>query len=163
MTTQQSRPQLSGVSPMVAPELRARRHDRAGIATRLGAAVVDVVVVIIAVLVGYFAVVGVRFMLAPRHFRLPAPSLATVVSVACVVMAAYLAAGWALTGRTYGDQVFGLRVVAGHDTHPAPVIAALRAVAYVILPIGLLWVAISRENRSLQDVALRTSVVYDWD
>jgi hypothetical protein len=29
-------------------------------------------------------------------------------------------------------------------------------------PIGLLWVAVSRENRSAQDLALRTSVIYDW-
>ena len=28
--------------------------------------------------------------------------------------------------------------------------------------IGLLWVALSRENRSVQDLVLRTSVVYDW-
>lgn len=28
--------------------------------------------------------------------------------------------------------------------------------------IGLLWVAVSRENRSAQDLALRTSVIYDW-
>lgn len=162
MTTQRPRPQPSGVQP-VAPELRARRHDRAGIATRLAAAVVDVVVVVIALLVGYFTIVGVRFMVAPRHFRLPAPSLPTVVSVACVLMAVYLAVGWALAGRTYGDHVFGLRVVSGHDSHPAPAIAALRAVAYVILPIGLIWVAVSREKRSLQDLALRTSVIYDWD
>ena len=27
--------------------------------------------------------------------------------------------------------------------------------------IGLLWVAVSRENRSLQEVVLRTSVIYD--
>ena len=28
--------------------------------------------------------------------------------------------------------------------------------------IGLVWCAISRENRSLQDIVLRTSVVHDW-
>ena len=29
-------------------------------------------------------------------------------------------------------------------------------------PVGLFWVAFSRENRSLQDVVLRTSVIHDW-
>jgi hypothetical protein len=29
-----------------------------------------------------------------------------------------------------------------------------------LFPIGLLWVLVSRENRSVQDLMLRTSVVY---
>jgi uncharacterized RDD family membrane protein YckC len=56
----------------------------------------------------------------------------------------------------------GLRVVSyrgGRMTLPG---ALLRAVFCAAVPIGLLWVAVSRENRSLQDVVLRTSVVYDW-
>jgi hypothetical protein len=32
----------------------------------------------------------------------------------------------------------------------------------VLFPILLFWVVLSRENRSVQDVLLRTSVVYDW-
>jgi hypothetical protein len=34
-------------------------------------------------------------------------------------------------------------------------------VVCTIFPIGLLWVLVSQENRSVQDVLLRTSVVYD--
>jgi hypothetical protein len=33
----------------------------------------------------------------------------------------------------------------------------------VTFPIGILWVAMSHENRSVQDVVLRTSVIYDWE
>jgi len=40
--------------------------------------------------------------------------------------------------------------------------AFMRAVLCVIFPVGLAWVLVSRHNRSLQDVVLRTSVVYDW-
>jgi hypothetical protein len=32
----------------------------------------------------------------------------------------------------------------------------------VVFPIGLLWVAVSQDNRSAQDILLRTTVVYDW-
>jgi hypothetical protein len=32
---------------------------------------------------------------------------------------------------------------------------------YVIFPVGLLWSAVSRERRSLQDVVVRSIVVYD--
>ena len=31
-----------------------------------------------------------------------------------------------------------------------------------MFPVVLFWVVVSRENRSLPDVLLRTSVVYDW-
>jgi hypothetical protein len=29
--------------------------------------------------------------------------------------------------------------------------------------IGLGWAALSRQNRSVQDIVLRTSVIYDWE
>jgi hypothetical protein len=32
----------------------------------------------------------------------------------------------------------------------------------VAFPIGLAWAIISRRNRSVQDVVLRTIVIYDW-
>jgi uncharacterized RDD family membrane protein YckC len=37
----------------------------------------------------------------------------------------------------------------------------LRAVLCTIVPIGLFWVGLSRDNRSVQDLLLRTSVVHD--
>jgi hypothetical protein len=35
-------------------------------------------------------------------------------------------------------------------------------VLYAAFPLGLAWVAVSRDSRSVQDLLLRTSVVYDW-
>ncbi len=32
----------------------------------------------------------------------------------------------------------------------------------VLFPLGLFWSAISRRNASLQDLLVRTSVIYDW-
>ena len=40
--------------------------------------------------------------------------------------------------------------------------AAARAVAYVVFPVGLLWTAVSPTRRSVQDVLVRSVVVYDW-
>ena len=71
--------------------------------------------------------------------------------------------GWALDGRTYGCHVLGLRVVSYRGSRMRPLGALLRAVFCVFFPIGLLWCAASRANRSVQDVVLRTSVVYDWE
>ena len=40
--------------------------------------------------------------------------------------------------------------------------ALLRAAFCVAFPIGLFWCVVSRKNRSVQDVVLRTSVIHDW-
>jgi uncharacterized RDD family membrane protein YckC len=56
----------------------------------------------------------------------------------------------------------GLRVVNLHGVLLRVPLAFLRAVFCVVFPVGLFWVAFSRENRSLQDVVLRTSVIHDW-
>jgi hypothetical protein len=37
----------------------------------------------------------------------------------------------------------------------------VRAVLCTLVPVGLLWVLVSRDNRSVQDLLLRTSVLYD--
>ena len=85
-----------------------------------------------------------------------------VLTTLLVLLTAYLAVGWVSTGQTYGDRLLGLRVVDRHGRRLGPGLALVRAVLCVLFPILLFWVVLSRENRSVQDVLLRTSVVYDW-
>jgi hypothetical protein len=33
----------------------------------------------------------------------------------------------------------------------------------VVVPIGIVWIPLSRNNKSLQDLVLGTRVVYDWE
>ncbi len=74
----------------------------------------------------------------------------------------YLTVSWTLSGRTYGYLVMGLRVL-GRGGRPLRLVgAAIRAVFVVVVPIGIAWVLVSRDNRSLQDIVLGTRVVYDW-
>ena len=110
----------------------------------------------------YLGIVAVQFLLSPHTFSFP--DLAAVFALAGFLgmLTVYLTASWATTGRTYGDHVMGLRVVNFRGRRLRWWGAFVRAVACAFFPIGLLWVAVSRENRSLQDVVLRTSVVYDW-
>ena len=77
-------------------------------------------------------------------------------------MFVYLTAAWAVSGRTYGNLLMGLRVVGVFGGDVGWPRAALRAAAYVVFPVGLLWVAVDRRDRSLQDRLLATAVVYDW-
>jgi uncharacterized RDD family membrane protein YckC len=86
-----------------------------------------------------------------------------VYAVGALLLILYLAVSWMGNGRTYGDHVMGLRVVNRQGRRLHPLGALARAALYVIFPIGLLWVLISGQNRSLQDLVLRTSVIYDWE
>jgi uncharacterized RDD family membrane protein YckC len=39
-------------------------------------------------------------------------------------------------------------------------VGLLRAICCVLFPIGLLWVVVDRQRRSLQDIVFRTRVIY---
>ena len=78
------------------------------------------------------------------------------------IAVAYLTFSWAATGRSVGKQVAGLRVVDRAGRRLSVWRSFARAVLYVLFPAGLLWVLASRRNASLQDLIVRTVVVYDW-
>jgi uncharacterized RDD family membrane protein YckC len=54
----------------------------------------------------------------------------------------------------------GLRVVGRRSERVRPAVAAIRAIACVLFPIGLFSVAVDRKRRSVQDLLLGTRVVY---
>jgi len=72
----------------------------------------------------------------------------------------------ALTGRTISQALVGLKVIR-NDGHPlSPGAAAIRTVvlpfSFLLFGIGALMALVDRRRRALQDVAARSSVVYDW-
>jgi uncharacterized RDD family membrane protein YckC len=139
-------------------------HDGepAGIVSRLAAGAVDAVILLALLAVAYLALVGTVFMIDPVRFRFPVPSRLVCIGCALVLLVCYLAISWTAAGRTYGDQVLGLRVV-DHGGHPVRLgRSLLRAVFCALFPLGLLWVVVSRRRGSVQDLVLRTSVIYDW-
>ena len=146
----------------IPPAARGLQGRRAGLVSRLLANSVDFCIVALVVAAGYAGAAALRFLWNSRTFTFPAQGFGVLVIVGGVVMVLYLAACWTATGRTYGDHLLGLRVVNWRGRRLRPVGALLRAVLCVLFPIGLFWIALSRENRSLQDVLLRSSVVYDW-
>jgi uncharacterized RDD family membrane protein YckC len=150
-----------GVSP-IPRQARAFQGRRAGVFSRLAAAVIDAVVVGAVLAVGYATTAGISFMLDPRAFTFPRTSLAFNMTTAFAVTLGYLTGAWRLVGRSYGKAVMGLRVVGPRGRRLRFTGALLRAFACTVFPIGLLWCAVSPESRSVQDLLLRTSVVYDW-
>ncbi|MGY1695615.1 MULTISPECIES: RDD family protein [unclassified Geodermatophilus] len=150
-------PRPAGEADAVRAAVRGRR---AGVVTRCLANVVDAAVVLLLLAGGYAVVAATRFLLSPTSFRFPAPSLGLLVVLGLGLLTVYFAVTWAVAGCTYGDRLLGLRVV---DDTGAPLgwrRACTRAVLCTVFLVGVLWVVVSRENRSVQDLVVRSSVVY---
>jgi uncharacterized RDD family membrane protein YckC len=134
---------------------------RAGVVTRVLAAFVDVAVVVVLTVVLYLGVAGARFAWSPVSFTWPQPTTAISVQVAGLLATVYLTAAWATTGRTYGAALMGLRVLSVRGSKLGWALALVRALTCIVFPVGLLWSAVSRTRCSLQDLVLRSVVVYD--
>jgi uncharacterized RDD family membrane protein YckC len=147
---------------VVPAQARAVQGRRAGIISRVLADTVDCAVVAGVLAAGYLGVVAARFLWRSWAFTMPTPSFLLMLILGGVTAVIYLTAAWGTTGRSYGKHLMGLRVIGPFGRRLRFGGAFLRAVFCVVLPIGIAWVAVSRHNRSLQDVVLRTSVVYDW-
>ena len=150
-----------GFSP-VPREARPYQGQRAGLVTRMVAAIIDGIVVMLVLLVGYAAFAVLLFLIDPRNFSFPETRLVFSLAAGFLVLVVYLTIAWWVSGRSYGCLVMGLRVVGYRGENLRLVGALVRALFCAVFPIGLLWVAASRENRSVQDTLLRTSVIYDW-
>jgi uncharacterized RDD family membrane protein YckC len=155
----QTRPHVRSMLPPAAREVQGQR---AGVVTRTIVMVVDAAVVAATVGVAYLVFAAVRFMRRPVNFSWPTVTFSTVIVASVVVCVLYLTVTWSATGRSVGKRLFGLRVV-GRDGGRLHLIRAfLRAVTCTLFPLLMYWAAISSQNRSVQDLVLRTSVIYDW-
>lgn len=137
-------------------------HRPAGIVTRLSAAIVDAIVVLVVGLLIHLTFAGARFIYSPTTFQWDAVSLWASLTLEIIVAIIYLTSAWAVIGRSYGDTLLGLRVLSRRRRRPGWALALLRATFCVLFPVGLFWVVISPDRRSIQDAILRTVVVYDW-
>jgi uncharacterized RDD family membrane protein YckC len=133
----------------------------AGVVTRLLAAAVDAVLVVLLAAVLDLAAAGARFLWSPVNFRWPRPTTEVLVVAVLAVAVVYLTAGWALAGRTYGSRLMGLRVLSSRLRLLGWTRSFMRALTCVIWPVGLLWCGISRTRSSVADLVVRSVVVYD--
>jgi uncharacterized RDD family membrane protein YckC len=79
----------------------------------------------------------------------------------------YYAYPWAVSGRTPGMALIGIRVVRAEGDPAGPREAALRSIVlpltFLTLGIGFLPIVFGRHRRALHDLAAGTAVVYSWD
>lgn len=143
-------------------EARSHQGMRAGIVSRVLANSADFALLLIALVGSYGGWLALRFLANPTGFTITRPSFLLALLLGAVYLFLYFTLSWATTGRTYGDHLMGLRVVSfrGEKLHWSAAVA--RAAFCTAFPLGLFWTIISNQNRSVQDVVLRTSVIYDW-
>lgn len=142
----------------------ASLHGRpAGVVTRAAAGVIDYLVVGLIVLLGHLSIIALRFVTNPVRFNWPRTSWAILIVSGVIVMVCYLTISWSATGKTLGASIMGTRVVNRHGGRLGFAWSSIRAALVVVFPVGLLWCAVNTGGRSVQDVALRTRVLYDYD
>jgi hypothetical protein len=135
-------------------------HRAAGVVSRGAAAVIDLAVVGLLLGMLYLGLLLARLALNPGSFRFPALDVVFSTAVGFGVTVLYLATCWAVSGCTAGAVVLGLQVVGRRTPRLKPVVALLRAVACVVFPLGLGWVALDARRRSVQDIVFGSRVIY---
>ena len=79
----------------------------------------------------------------------------------------YFGYSWAVSGRTFGMAVLGVRVVRadGHSLDPwrGAVRALVFPLSFLFFGLGFLGILVQREHRALHDLIAGTAVIYAWD
>lgn len=161
MTGDRAVPGLHRIDP-IPPRARAFQGLRAGVVSRTVAGAIDYLIITVVTLGSYVTVAVLKFLLNPTNYTAPAWPFWWFLAIGFSTMVVYLTLAFGTRGRTVGDRIMGLRVVGRRGTRMWWTTAFLRAVFCTAVPVGLWWCAISRENRSIQDLVLRTSVIHEW-
>jgi uncharacterized RDD family membrane protein YckC len=79
----------------------------------------------------------------------------------------YFGYSWAVSGRTAGMAVLGIRVVRADGTVLPPKQAVVRALvfplSFLLFGLGFLGILVQHEHRALHDLIAGSAVVYSWD
>lgn len=150
--------------PNAALSERAQRLQgrRAGAATRLLAGVVDAVVILALLGIGWVGLAAVKYLARPTNFTWPAVPPLLVYLMGCGVALVMFTLLWGATGRGVGGAVSGTRITT-RKGHPIGFPTAfLRALATVVFPLGWLWILVGPRGNAVADLVGGTAVRYDW-
>ena len=142
-------------------DARDFQGERAGFATRFLASVIDIALVAL-LMMGIWLGIEILQLIFTPGVEVQAPRAATLVVWGYVFTTFYWTVAWATSGRSLGAWVMGVRVVNRKGERLRFPVSLARAAFSVGFPIGLGWALVSKRNRSVQDVVLRTIVIYDW-
>jgi uncharacterized RDD family membrane protein YckC len=143
-----------------------RPNARAGVVSRGVAFFLDALGTFGAV-VGAFAVIGIlgTVLRANRLLAYSHVDPATFSIIVSVTFLLYCAATWRVLGRTFGQALFGLRVVrtdGGVLKTPACVLRAACFLLSAIMLVGFIWIIFDSRRQGFHDKIARSVVIYDW-
>jgi uncharacterized RDD family membrane protein YckC len=79
----------------------------------------------------------------------------------------YFGYSWAVSGRTFGMAVLGLRVVRADGAELDPWRGVVRSLvfplSFLLFGLGMLGILVQREHRALHDLIAGSAVIYAWD
>ena len=79
----------------------------------------------------------------------------------------YFGYSWAVSGRSFGMAILGVRVVRADGSAVQPKQGIIRALvfplSFLLFGLGFLGILVQREHRALHDLIAGTAVVYSWD
>ena len=164
-------PEFAPMPPgIVAPSTPAPEARWGGLFRRVGAFILDVVIVLLlSMLMGVMAFVGYKVGLA-AHDRVVsvgnAEPLVVFLTFGWLFLAtAYFVVFHGMDGRTIGKRLLGLRVVGVDQTPITYRQALLRCFGLVVaiapMGAGVLWILLNRERRGWHDLIAHTWVVRD--
>ena len=144
----------------VPAEARSFQGERAGIVSRVLANAIDLAILVVVLGAGYLGWSAWLFLRRGASFRFPTVTYQGTYVVGAIVLTLLFAVAWSSTGRSYGGRILGLRVIDRRGERLGLAAAFVRAVLCVAFPPLLFWAIVNR--RSVQDLVLRTAVIYDW-
>ncbi len=132
--------------------------EYAGFWIRLGAAVVDFIILLLIMSIIYYAVFRfIRFMIPPSIFIIIFSLLSWLIGIA------YIVVFWVWRGQTPGKMITGIKVIRTDSSPITWQYALIRCggciVSAIILFIGFIWIAFDSHKQGLHDKIADTYVV----
>ena len=79
----------------------------------------------------------------------------------------YFGYSWAVSGRTFGMAVLGIRVVRADGAPAEPRRGVIRSLvfplSFLLFGLGFIGILVQHEHRALHDLIAGSAVVYSWD
>jgi uncharacterized RDD family membrane protein YckC len=142
---------------------RAAQRQRAGFVSQAIGAGLDAAVIFALDFVVLAAFGFVRFLATGDDYAMPQPGPWLNATIVFLIGVALLWSAWSGSGRAPGMAVLGLRVVSRDGGRLSSRRAFWRAVLAVpTFGLGVVFVLVSKKNKSLYDLVCGSAVIYEW-